>query len=751
MAKNRKYRALISQLASCTLAFALCLGLAPVPPCTGAVAWGDEAATEESTDNAESTQDEASVDLVDPQDEIPMGEGNASNQDAEEPLEDEYAVGPEVANDTEPETESIDNDAEPEAVQAEDNEDLAEEAKAEAKAEADDEAQEESSEEVEIEEASEASSESIPYTGDGVAFANENGKILNALASQPATTVTMRGNTVVIDYAPKRTDAYRGFFLDADVSDDSTWTNDKYIVLNNDGVMHIELPKERCGYGWRVALIKKTTWSSTSTQYYLCIPSEESIYATMPESISSIKKKIAAFPDDTRSIVGTGMTEEMTAAANEYLALTDDERSQLADEEHAKLAKTLIAVLPHDSFTVTESDTSPVNLANSVYEMVPENVRASFDKEVVSSSRAYDRYLENAVWAVDSLGKVDDTTQLTNGTYTQGITSTSGMGKSTSRRAYGFTVKKITVKDGHAVAVIEHGATTSATVLLGGKQYPNLQKENNKKSYYEIPVDLNSTFHFSVKGKLDTAETDAITYEMTISLDENTAKPDKEPETDDGSSGGPTPGGEDGGNKPSDNPSGNTDSSPSQNPSNGGETPEDKNPSGNSGSSDNTANNNGGGQSSDGSSSSKTPDSTSRAQNSGAGVNASGLLAAARSGKTNSGSTASSNKSGSESDKAKTDKSKDDGSDTKNKDGKKSTADQSKDGKQKAAANGGKENAGSSEETTDDILNALSGGAMYDPSPIMRAISGLFMLLVMLGGSIAFFLWFLSREKQAVL
>ena len=175
------------------------------------------------------------------------------------------------------------------------------------------------------------------------------------------------------------------------------------------------------------------------------------------------------------------------------------------------------------------------------------------------------RYLESAVWALDSLRSINDITILKDGTYSKGFTSSSSRGKNALKHDVTFTVKSVTVKDGHVTAMVECSGTSYQTLFIGGKKYENTQTKAGAKPQFEIPLNLNSTVHFSVKSKSATEETEAVAFEMTISADEGSMTPDpkKEDDSGDDSKGGGSGGGAGG----PDSPDG---GSPSLSPSNSG-------------------------------------------------------------------------------------------------------------------------------------------------------------------------------------
>ena len=247
-------------------------------------------------------------------------------------------------------------------------------------------------------------------------------------------------------------------------------------------------------------------------------------------SIEAVRTAIAALPDNPKDVLRDTGNETVANAAAAYNALASELQAQIPDDERLKLAQCAIAVLPSDPFKVADEHRGAIEAASLVAASLPEALMAELDSydgdKAISSSRSYGRYLENAVWALDSLRSVNNVTTLKNGTYTGQVQSASSMGKSNSRRAIAFTVKSVKVTGGKMTAVLEHGSNSSQSLKFGGVEYQNLQEDPSKNSYFEVPLCLNSTFHFSVKGKNATDDTDAITYELAVSADEAALAPD---------------------------------------------------------------------------------------------------------------------------------------------------------------------------------------------------------------------------------
>ena len=261
----------------------------------------------------------------------------------------------------------------------------------------------------------------------------------------------------------------------------------------------------------------------------------------------AVREKIDALPDE-KTLVGDTDNPAVAEAGKAYNAMTETQRALLRDSEQLRLVRALIAVLPGDPFDINldtqERMTTPIKTAQTAYGLLSEQLQAQLDNETpTTASRSYGRYLESAVWALDSLRAVNDITILKDGTYSKGFTSSSSRGKNALKHDVTFTVTSVTVKDGHVTATVECSGTSYQTLSIGGKKYENTQTKAGAKPQFEIPLNLNSTVHFSVKSKSATEETEAVAFEMTISADEGSMTPD--PKKEDDSKGGGSEGGKD--------------------------------------------------------------------------------------------------------------------------------------------------------------------------------------------------------------
>lgn len=261
-----------------------------------------------------------------------------------------------------------------------------------------------------------------------------------------------------------------------------------------------------------------------------------------------------------------------------------DESAEQPDDGSAAIerVKRLIEALPADPYKVTSEHAGIIGDAQVAYDALPDEGKQAIDDESLYNSASYGRVLEGDLWALDSLNPIDNSTSLPDGIYenketvtdakgnvlyTGLIANNAHMGKSDSARGKTFTVKRVTVKGGKAMALIEHTSTYSDTLKIGGQIYKNLSASGN--SSFEIPIDLNSTMHFSYMGKSAGDNAIAIAFEMTTSIDEATAKPNVDPSQESDGGGDSGGSGNSGDNGPGSG-SGNGDSGSGGNSGSGG-------------------------------------------------------------------------------------------------------------------------------------------------------------------------------------
>lgn len=207
-------------------------------------------------------------------------------------------------------------------------------------------------------------------------------------------------------------------------------------------------------------------------------------------------------------------------------------------DDSVELAKALIAALPRDPTVIRDGDSDAIAKAAAAYNALSGDAQAQLDTEKPPFSTVpYGRILENAQWALDALGTVNSSTSLPDGVYTTGIESAYDLGKTPSSREKGFTIKSITVRNGVATAHIEHESTTNGVIYANGRQYPNNPVENGRDyRTYDVPVDLNSTFHIVWKAQDAGSSVTGVSVEMTNSIDESRTAPDEALPADDSAS-----------------------------------------------------------------------------------------------------------------------------------------------------------------------------------------------------------------------
>lgn len=209
------------------------------------------------------------------------------------------------------------------------------------------------------------------------------------------------------------------------------------------------------------------------------------------------------------------------------------------EDDSEDIAKALIEALPLDPIDIRNDDDGAIAKAAAAYDALPADVQARLDEEKPPlSTTPYGRILENAQWALDAMTSADASTTLPEGVYTTGIESSYGYGKSQSTRSKAFKVKSVTVKDGVAIATIEHESTTDGIMHINGREYANNPPASNKDyRTYDVPIDLNATTHLVWKAQDAGSGTTGISVELTNSIDESRTSPDSPlPSGDDTSS-----------------------------------------------------------------------------------------------------------------------------------------------------------------------------------------------------------------------
>ena len=128
---------------------------------------------------------------------------------------------------------------------------------------------------------------SIDYDGSDLMFVKDDltttfGMLSPAEGTVPSVKLTSDGTKVHVIYTPSNTTPiYAGFYMEADISIQSTWVEDKFIKVQSDGTYDFELDASYCGKAWPIAPVKVSDMNATTkSQYYIAIPSleEEPVY-----------------------------------------------------------------------------------------------------------------------------------------------------------------------------------------------------------------------------------------------------------------------------------------------------------------------------------------------------------------------------------------------------------------------------------------------------------------------------------------
>ena len=229
--------------------------------------------------------------------------------------------------------------------------------------------------------------------------------------------------------------------------------------------------------------------------------------------------------DEGQGTSGSGAPEEISTGVQSQNTENTDSNSE--GIEHVK---ELIAALP-DIQAVTLDNEAQIKEAESAYNALSDADKATLDdpkNTPAGKEQSYGRVLESALWGLEVLKKVDNSTTLPQGTYsastTPALTSSSSKGKSSSSRIRTWTVTEVTVDgQGKAVATIQVDSGTYTTLRTNGETYQGTASgtgKNTVTTFQNVPIDLNSTFYIAAYSS--TMETE-IGYSVTTEIDESAA------------------------------------------------------------------------------------------------------------------------------------------------------------------------------------------------------------------------------------
>ena len=233
--------------------------------------------------------------------------------------------------------------------------------------------------------------------------------------------------------------------------------------------------------------------------------------------------------DEGQGTSGSGEPEEISTGVQSQNTENTDSNTD-SNSEGIEHVKELIAALP-DIKDVTAKNETQIKAAENAYNALSDADKATLDDQKntpAGKEQSYGRVLESALWGLEVLKKVDNSTTLPQGTYsastTPALTSSSSKGKSSSSRIRTWTVTEVTVDgQGKAVATIQVDSGTYTTLRTNGETYQGTVSGAGKHkvtTFQNVPIDLNSTFYIAAYSS--TMETE-IGYSVTTEIDESAA------------------------------------------------------------------------------------------------------------------------------------------------------------------------------------------------------------------------------------
>ena len=233
--------------------------------------------------------------------------------------------------------------------------------------------------------------------------------------------------------------------------------------------------------------------------------------------------------DEGQETSGSGEPEEISTGVQSQNTENTDSNTD-SNSEGIEHVKELIAALP-DIKDVTAKNETQIKAAENAYNALSDADKATLDDQKntpAGKEQSYGRVLESALWGLEVLKKVDNSTTLPQGKYsastTPALTSSSSKGKSSSSRIRTWTVTEVTVDgQGKAVATIQVDSGTYTTLRTNGETYQGTASgtgKNTVTTFQNVPIDLNSTFYIAAySSKMGTE----IGYSVTTEIDESAA------------------------------------------------------------------------------------------------------------------------------------------------------------------------------------------------------------------------------------
>ena len=196
--------------------------------------------------------------------------------------------------------------------------------------------------------------------------------------------------------------------------------------------------------------------------------------------------------------------------------------SAYADAPTLESVRAAIQALSADPSSYKASDRAYVESLLADFASLSADDQATLEAECshTGTGQPLARVLESALWAVWSYIEVDNSTTLPDQTYdattSPALSSEYSKGRSTSSRQKPWSVKDVRVVDGQAYATITVKSDTYTGLWKGGVVYPRGNASGNCE-FYDIPIDLNSTFYFAgISSSMSTP----ISFSLTTTIEE---------------------------------------------------------------------------------------------------------------------------------------------------------------------------------------------------------------------------------------
>ena len=241
---------------------------------------------------------------------------------------------------------------------------------------------------------------------------------------------------------------------------------------------------------------------------------EEQLTETVQKELGNNAGRIKSSPAANTSSVGLRGTASAEAETTS------------SSESEMDSVRAAIQALNIDPTAYTAGDRARVEEIYSRFNALSSEEKAALDAEIThpDTSQPLGRVLESALWSVRSYDAVDDSTALSDGTYdaatTPALSSVYSKGKSTSTRQKAWSVKSVTVENGHATATIAVESSTYRGIWIGGKTYPRTNTSGNCE-FSGVPIDLNGTFYFA---GISESMPVPIAFSLTTTIDESASE-----------------------------------------------------------------------------------------------------------------------------------------------------------------------------------------------------------------------------------